>query len=112
MIYISQNQKYIPSFDIDSLDPKEAPSTGTPVRGGLTFREGTYICEYVHSTARLVSMELVEVNPALGKTQADVELTVSSGISMIRSALGDTLTHTNRPGSPHISAQAPAPAAN
>ena len=49
------------SFDIDALDPVEAPSTGTPVRGGLTFREGAFICEYVHRTERLVSMELVEV---------------------------------------------------
>lgn len=33
------------SFDVDALDPTVAPSTGTPVRGGLTFREGHYICE-------------------------------------------------------------------
>jgi arginase family enzyme len=35
------------SFDVDALDPSVAPSTGTPVRGGLTFREGHYICEAV-----------------------------------------------------------------
>lgn len=82
------------SFDIDALDPREAPSTGTAVRGGLTFREGTYICEYVHDTGNLVSMELVEVNPSLG-SDADVRLTVKSAISMLRCALGETLTTQN-----------------
>lgn len=38
------------SFDVDALDPSVAPSTGTPVRGGLTFREGHYICEALYET--------------------------------------------------------------
>lgn len=80
------------SFDVDSLDPREAPSTGTPVRGGLTFREGAYLCEEAHKTGKLVSMELVEVNPTLGSPE-DVDLTLSSGVSMIKAALGETLTH-------------------
>jgi arginase len=87
------------SFDVDALEPREAPSTGTPVRGGLSFREGAYLCEYVHNTRRLVSMELVEVNPTLGN-DADVALTMQSGISMVKSALGDTLTYNNSPSSP------------
>lgn len=79
------------SFDIDSLDPNEAPSTGTRVRGGLSFREGSFVCEFVHKTNQLVSMDLVEINPALG-TPEEVELTVNTGISMLTSALGETLT--------------------
>lgn len=80
------------SFDIDALDPREAPSTGTAVRGGLNFREGAYLCEEVHRTGKLVSMELVEVNPTLGSPD-DVELTLASGVSMVKAALGETLTH-------------------
>lgn len=45
------------SFDVDALDPSVAPSTGTPVRGGLTFREGHYICEAIHETGAVVAMD-------------------------------------------------------
>ncbi|KAI9750091.1 MAG: hypothetical protein M4579_006607 [Chaenotheca gracillima] len=51
------------SFDVDALDPVVAPSTGTPVRGGLTLREGDFIAESVHETGSLIAMDLVEVNP-------------------------------------------------
>jgi arginase len=47
------------SFDVDALDPTVAPSTGTPVRGGLTFREGHYICEALHETGLLVAMDMM-----------------------------------------------------
>ncbi|KAG0223770.1 arginase [Mortierella sp. GBAus27b] len=78
------------SFDVDALDPSVAPSTGTPVRGGLTFREGHYICEAIHQTGCLVSMDLMEVNPSLEDAQA-VFQTVTIGCSLVRSALGETL---------------------
>lgn len=77
------------SFDVDALDPLWAPSTGTPVRGGLTLREGDYIAECVHQTGNLVAMDMVEVNPSLeagGATE-----TIRTGCSLVRSALGDTL---------------------
>lgn len=45
------------SFDVDAMDPSVAPSTGTPVRGGLTFREGHYICEAIHETGSVVGMD-------------------------------------------------------
>ncbi|KAL9931650.1 hypothetical protein V8E36_009436 [Tilletia maclaganii] len=77
------------SFDVDALDPTVAPSTGTPVRGGLTFREGHYICEAIFQTGTLVAMDLMEVNPSLSPT--DAEATVAIGCSLIRSALGETL---------------------
>lgn len=38
------------SFDIDAFDPTLAPATGTPVNGGLTYREGIYITEEIHNT--------------------------------------------------------------
>jgi arginase len=47
------------SFDVDALDPSVAPSTGTPVRGGLTFREGHYICERLYETGLLVAVDLM-----------------------------------------------------
>ncbi|KAJ3560519.1 hypothetical protein NP233_g10785 [Leucocoprinus birnbaumii] len=75
------------SFDVDALDPSVAPSTGTPVRGGLNFREGHYICEAVHGTGLLVALDLVEVNPSLSEA-ADVEKTVAVGCSLVRAALG------------------------
>lgn len=49
------------SFDVDALDPMWAPSTGTPVRGGLTLREGDFIAECVHETGCLVAMDLVSL---------------------------------------------------
>ncbi|KAL5357733.1 hypothetical protein BJX96DRAFT_145112 [Aspergillus floccosus] len=77
------------SFDVDALDPLWAPSTGTPVRGGLTLREGDFICECVHETGNLVAMDLVEVNPSLEEMGASE--TIRTGCSLVRSALGDTL---------------------
>jgi arginase len=77
------------SFDVDALDPQWAPSTGTPVRGGLTLREGDYIAECVHETGQLIAMDLVEVNPSL--EVAGASETVRAGVSLVRCALGDTL---------------------
>ena len=66
------------SFDVDALDPTVAPSTGTPVRGGLTFREGHYICERVWETGRLVAVDVMEVNPTLGD-QVSMQQTLEVG---------------------------------
>jgi len=78
------------SFDVDALDPTVAPSTGTPVRGGLTFREGHYICEAIHETGLLVAVDLMEVNPTLAD-EASIFETVTVGCSLIRCSLGETL---------------------
>src|SRR5574341_428767 len=53
------------SFDMDALDPRHAPGVGTPVPGGLTFREAHLLCEVVAETGKLIGMELVEVNASL-----------------------------------------------
>lgn len=77
------------SFDVDALDPFFAPATGTPVRGGLTWREGCYLCEEVYATGKMVGMDLVEVNPHLGE---DVHMhTCQSGIALVKSGLGQQL---------------------
>jgi len=78
------------SFDVDALDPTVAPSTGTPVRGGLTFREGHYICEAVYETGLLVALDIMEVNPSL-EDVLSVTQTVAVGCSLARCALGETL---------------------
>src|SRR5512133_2489871 len=53
------------SFDVDSLDPRHAPGVGTPVLGGLTYREAHLACEMVAETGKLVGLDMVEVNPIL-----------------------------------------------
>ena len=78
------------SYDIDALDPFFAPATGTAVRGGLTFREGNYICEAAYSTGKLSSFELVEVNPTVN-TQLSIAAshdTCEMAMTLIGSAMG------------------------
>ncbi|WRT68655.1 arginase [Kwoniella shivajii] len=78
------------SYDVDALDPMVAPSTGTPVRGGLTFREGHYITEALAESGCLVSVDIMEVNPSL-LDPGSVEKTVAAGCSLARASLGETL---------------------
>ncbi|CAH8574884.1 unnamed protein product [Dicrocoelium dendriticum] len=75
------------SFDIDAMDPSLAPSTGTPVPGGLTLREGLRICEVLYATGKLSVMDLVEINPLVG-TKEDVERTKQTGVRLLKAALG------------------------
>ena len=64
------------SFDIDALDPREAPATGTPVPGGMLLREGMYLASALAATGRLVAADMVEVNPRLGGGDAGRDMTV------------------------------------
>lgn len=63
---------------------------GTAVRGGLTFREGNYICEALAETNRMTSMELVEVNPSL-HTDINPTKTIEMGLALIGSTMGQTI---------------------
>jgi arginase len=75
------------SFDMDALDPRHAPGVGTPVAGGLTFREAHLACEVIAETGKLIGMELVEVNPIL-----DVQnQTAILAVELIHSALGSRI---------------------
>ncbi|RKF82435.1 Arginase [Golovinomyces cichoracearum] len=91
--YIGYNNPIHLSFDVDAIDPTWAPSTGTPVRGGLTLREGDFIAEYLYATENLIAMDLVEVNPTLAKghDNTGVQKTIHCGCSLIRCALGESL---------------------
>jgi arginase len=53
------------SFDMDACDPGIAPGVGTPVRGGLSYREAHLLMELVADTGRLLALDLVEINPTL-----------------------------------------------
>jgi arginase len=75
------------SYDIDALDPAVSPSTGTPVPGGLTIREGMYIAEEMALTDCLTGIDLVEVNPELG-TKRDQELTLFTAVEIIAACFG------------------------
>ena len=72
------------SFDVDSLDPRHAPGVGTPVAGGLTYREAHLACEMVSETGKLTGIDMVEVNPILDTQNQTAELAVA----LIMSALG------------------------
>lgn len=75
------------SYDIDSLDPKETPSTGTPVRGGLTLDEGIYIAQIVAQSGCLSGIDVVEFNPAIG-TEEEVLKTAQNTMKLIQILLG------------------------
>ncbi|KAF7260514.1 hypothetical protein EG68_02372 [Paragonimus skrjabini miyazakii] len=75
------------SFDIDAMDPSIAPSTGTPVPGGLTLREGLRICEEVYATGKLSMLDLAELNPMIG-TPEDVSKTQATALSLLKTCLG------------------------
>ncbi len=72
------------SFDMDVCDPEEAPGVGTPVPGGLTYREAHLAMEMASECPLLQSMEIVEVNPLLDERNRTAELAVG----VIQSALG------------------------
>lgn len=74
------------SFDMDALDPSEAPGVGTPVSNGLTLREAFIACEFIHKSGKLLSMDLVETNPLLDVRNRTGILAVD----IIATALGGT----------------------
>ncbi|EPY40202.1 arginase [Angomonas deanei] len=80
------------SYDVDAIDPVYTPATGTPVRGGLSFREGLFLTERIAETGRLVALDVVECNPHLATGPDQAHNTIQLGCSIARCALGDTFT--------------------
>jgi arginase len=70
------------SLDLDSIDPNEAPGVGTPVVGGLTYREAQLIMETVHDTDRLLSFDIMETNPILDISNRTAQIAVSLTASL------------------------------
>jgi len=72
------------SFDLDAVDPALAPGVGTPVKGGLDYREAHTIMELISASKRMTSLEVVEVNPILDERNRSAVLAVE----LLESAFG------------------------
>jgi len=75
------------TFDVDILDPLDAPGSGTLVRGGISYREAHLALERIAETGKMRSFEIVEVNPILDTNNRTAELAVE----LILSAFGKTI---------------------
>ena len=75
------------SFDVDGMDPIDAPSTGTPVGDGVRIHEALELVRTLRESGNLAAMDVVEVNPSLG-TPNDVVVTVANAQLVIAHALG------------------------
>jgi len=75
---------FVVSFDADVVDPDEAPGVGTPVPGGITYREAHLAMEMVADCGRMVAFELVEINPIIDV----MNKTAILGVGLVSSALG------------------------
>jgi arginase len=78
---------YAVTFDVDALDPGDAPGSGTLVRGGLTYREAHLGMEKIAEAGGMLTLEVVEINTALDINNKTAEL----GVELILSALGKTI---------------------
>jgi len=72
------------SFDLDAVDPTVAPGVGTPVKGGLDYREAHLIMEFVCESKIMTSLEIVEVNPILDEKNSSADFAVE----LVQSAFG------------------------
>jgi arginase len=75
---------FVVSFDIDVVDPTEAPGVGTPVLGGITFREAHLAMEMIADSKKMVALEVVEINPIYDIANKTAILAVG----LVTSALG------------------------
>lgn len=71
------------SYDADALDPSVCPGVGTPVPGGLTYREGHLLMELLCESGRVTSLDLVEVNPVLDIRNHTAEVMVGMAASLL-----------------------------
>jgi arginase len=72
------------SFDLDGMDPRDVPGTGTPVKGGISWREANLLMEMVSDTGKMTSLEVTELNPILDVKNQSGEVAVD----VILSAFG------------------------
>ncbi len=75
------------SLDMDALDPREAPGVGTPVTGGLSYREAHLLMEIIAENVTVGSIDVVEINPILDHSNRTAELATE----LLLSALGQTI---------------------
>jgi arginase len=72
------------SLDMDFVDPEDAPGVGTPVRGGVTYREAHLAMEMIADSKAMVSLEVVEINPVIDEHNKTAQL----GVELVLSGLG------------------------
>jgi arginase len=72
------------SFDLDGMDPRDVPGTGTPVKGGISWREANLLMEMVADSGAMTSLEVTELNPILDVKNQSGEVAVD----VISSAFG------------------------
>ncbi|HDI6354025.1 TPA: arginase, partial [Escherichia coli] len=88
MAHVSKNTDGVHlSLDLDGLDPHDAPGVGTPVIGGISYREGHLALEMLADADILCSAEFVEVNPILDREN----VTARVAVALMSSAFGDKL---------------------
>ena len=75
------------SFDLDVCDPSIAPGVGTPVKGGLNYREAHTVMEVISDSGALLSLDVVEANPILDTRNMTAQL----GVELVLSALGKSV---------------------
>ncbi len=75
------------SLDVDALDPHDAPGVGTPVPGGLTYREAQLLMEIIADSQRLSSLDIVEINPILDQRNRTAEI----AIELVASLFGKSI---------------------
>jgi arginase len=75
------------SLDMDFVDPADAPGVGTPVRGGVTYREAHLAMEMIADSEAMVSLEVVEINPILDEHNRTALL----GVELVLSGLGQKI---------------------
>jgi arginase len=81
--HLAHLEKWHVSFDADSLDPSIAPGVGTPVAGGLSYREAHLLMELLSDSGRVSSLDLVEVNPVLDRQNMTAALMVEMTASLL-----------------------------
>jgi arginase len=75
---------FVVSFDMDVVDPDDAPGVGTPVRGGITYREAHLALEMIADSGKMLAFELVEINPIIDV----MNKTAILGVGFTASAMG------------------------
>jgi arginase len=67
----------------DALDPEDAPGVGTPVRGGISYREAHLLMEILARSGKVRSMDIVEINPILDQRNQTAETAVALAASLL-----------------------------
>jgi len=82
LMHLARCKRIHVSLDMDALDPSEAPGVGTPVPGGLSYREAHVLMEILHDCDKVTSLDIVEINPILDDRNRTARLAVELTASL------------------------------